>query len=379
MSVWNKRLGLDVPPAVILVWGADHHQRQEGVLAVRQAIFGEGAEGMEAFNYERFEGPYTASFSDIQRACHQAPMMVSRRLVELSGPEELGAQLRGKAAGEGGAKMSAAQAVEALLAYLEAPVDSTVLLLHSANLQGTSKLVKAIKKSAQAVEYRCELQKEADAAAMLVKLARARGLSLASGAAAEVIARVGTATAAWMDALDKLEAQLKEPPASQDGTGAGGSVQRGPSKVDRALVEREILRSTDENVFSLTDAVGRRDAAQALEILGRFYAQGEKGLDTAMRLSAMLLWQTRRLLAVAAKASPEDLGIKPFVFNKLRPQAQAIGVNRLMKMHRALLRLDQDLKGGSSLAYASPLISLQRWVLEACDALPGVPPRRGLR
>ena len=69
------------------------------------------------------------------------------------------------------------------------------------------------------------------------------------------------------------------------------------------------------------------------------------------------------------------LGIKPFAVRKLEEQAAGFDERRLRAAYAGLARLDADLKGGSKLAYESPYMAIQRWVLDTCLALPGVDPR----
>ncbi|MCY1007290.1 hypothetical protein OV079_17350 [Nannocystis pusilla] len=65
----------------------------------------------------------------------------------------------------------------------------------------------------------------------------------------------------------------------------------------------------------------------------------------------------------------------PFLVRGLEAQARGFSEPRLRSAYAALVRLDQDLKGGSHVAYASPYLALQRWILDTCRALPGVDAR----
>lgn len=343
-------LRLSDPAPVYLLWGEDHQRRKSAVLALRNAVLAM-APGLEAFHHERFEGPYVAGVDAVLASCRQVPLGCGRRLVELDQPEALGAQLKGT---DASAKKKGG-AMDALVAYLSDPVSSTVLLLSSPSLAGTSKLVKAAKAASACIEVRFAVAAAKDASADLARYARERGCKLGPGVAAAIIERVGAATAAWQDAVNQLAAQ-----------GGEGSI-------DRASVERVLARTQTGDIFALTDAVGRKDAATALKLLGPYFAAGEKNLELAMKLSAMLAWQLRRLMMVAAKPprSPASLGMKPFVHQKLTEQARCFSWPQLVSLHAGLVKLDGDLKGGSPLGYHSPMLLLQRWVLEACDALPG--------
>lgn len=334
---------------VYLLWGDDHQRRKAAVLAVRKAVLAL-APGLEAFHHERFEGPYVSGIDAVLASCRQVPLGSGKRLVELDQPESLAAQLKG---GEGA--KAKAQGMDALVAYLKAPVPSCVLLLSSASLAGTSKLVKAAKASEQAIELRYSVAAPKDASASLLRYARSQGWKVDPRVASAIVDRVGAATAAWQDALGQLVAI------------------QGNAAIDIACVERVLANTQTGDIFALTDAVARKDAATALNLLGPYFAAGEKNLESAMKLSSMLAWQLRRLMMVAAKPgrSAQALGMKPFVHQKLAQQARRFRWEQLVALHAGLLRLDRDLKGGSSLGQKSPALLIQRWVLEACDALVG--------
>lgn len=338
---------------VYLLWGDDHQQRKAAVKAVRSAVL-QLAPGLEAFHHERFEGPYVPGIDAVLASCRQVPLGSGRRLVELDQPEALAAQLKNA----DGAKVKS-QSIDALVAYLQDPVPSCVLLLSSSGLAGTSKLVKAAKASAHVIELRYSVAAPKDATAQLLRYAKEQGWRVDARVARAIVERVGAATAAWQDALGQL------------------AVVQGQAPIDLASVARVLANTQTGDVFALTDAVARKDAAMALKLLAPYFAAGEKNIESAMKLSAMLAWQLRRLMMVAADPgrSAQALGLKPFVHQKLSQQARRFEWAQLVALHTGLVGLDRDLKGGSSLGQKSPALLLQRWVLEACDALPSARPR----
>lgn len=355
MSVMSA-LQLNSPAPVYLLWGDDHQGRKAARLALRNAVLAL-APGLEAFHHERFEGPYVADIEAVLASCRQVPLGAGRRLVELDQPEALAAQLRG---GDGAKAKS--NAIDALVAYLADPVTDTVLLLSSPGLSGTSKLVKAAKSAAPCIELRFAVATPKDAVAQLRQYASAAQWRLGRGVAERIIERVGPAPAAWKDALSQLAAQ--DPSRS----------------IELELVESMLARTQSGDIFALTDALGRKDAAVALQLLGSYFVAGERNMESAMKLSAMLAWQLRRLMMVAADPgrTAAALGLKPFVHQRLREQSRRFAWSQLEGLHAGLVKLDKDLKGGSSVGYHSPMLLLQRWILEACDALPGVRPRASL-
>ena len=151
------------------------------------------------------------------------------------------------------------------------------------------------------------------------------------------------------------------------------------SAITSADVGAVVAKTREADVFALTDAVGRGQHHEALSILAAMFRAGEKDASTSMRLFALLTRHMR--LVFAAKFAPRGqapavLGLPPFIANKYLQQAGQFNEPRLRSAYAGLVRLDHDLKGGSYVAYQSPYMSLQRWILEVCQALPGVEPRR---
>jgi DNA polymerase III subunit delta len=354
---------------VYLLWGEDQAALKGVVEALREAVLRPGgvSTGMEAFNHEQFDAPYVGAAAEVLNACGQVPMMAARRLIELSSPEDFGRHKRAEEL-DGESKPLESKrddAIDALIEYFEAPNPSTVLVVTSGNLKATSKLVKAAKKAKPVVEHRFEPAEEGEAVGALMAEAKRRYMSSRSGdraecplhpaAATALVNAVGTSMSELIPALERAVAF------------AGGA------RIERDHVEAVVATTREANVFDLTDAIGQGDHVRALEILARMFSTGEKDPGQAMRLLGMLLWQTRRLCTVKFARDPADaLNMKPFAIRKLQQQAAGFDEQRLRAAYAGLARLDSDLKGGSKLAYESPYMALQRWVLDTCDALPAV-------
>nr|WP_255216612.1 DNA polymerase III subunit delta [Pseudenhygromyxa sp. WMMC2535] len=348
---------------VYLLWGEDSAAIKTVVAAIREAALRPGgvSTGMEAFNHEQFDAPYVHAAAEVLNACEQVPMMCPRRLVELSSPEDFGRHRRAEDL-EGEAKPLESkrdEAIDALIAYFDAPNPSTVLLITSAGLKGTSKLVKAAKKAKAVVELKLAPAGDDEAVAALRDEARHRGLALSMEAAHAMVSAVGPSMSELLPALERAAAF------------AGGQA------VEREHVEAVVAATRETSAFDLTDAIGAGDHVRALEILARMFHAGERDSGQAMKLLGLLLWQMRRLCTAAFADDPAAaLNIKPYVVKRLRDQAGRFDERRLRAAYAGLARLDADLKGGSKLAYHSPYMALQRWILDTCQALPGVDARR---
>lgn len=346
---------------VYLLWGDDRAALEAVLGALRDAVLRPGgvSTGMEAFNHEQFDAPYVGAAAEVLNACAQIPMMAPRRLVELSSPEDFGRHKRAEEL-DGDAKPLESKrddAIDALIGYFDAPNPSTVLILTSSGITGTSRLVKAAKNSSNVVERKFEPVGDGEAVAELLGEARRLGISISSAGAQALVSAVGPS-------LSELVPALERAVAYSDG-----------ERVERVHVEAVVASTREANVFDLTDAIGAGDHVRALEILAQMFHTGEKDAGQANRLLGMLLWQTRRLCTIKfAPDGADALNLRGFGLRKLQDQARTFDERRLRAAYAGLARLDGDLKGGSKLAYESPYMALQRWVLDTCGALPQVDP-----
>ena len=347
---------------VYLLWGDDGGAVKAVVKALREAVLrpGGSSTGMEAFNHEQFDAPYLHAAAQVLNACAQVPMMSPRRLIELSSPEDFGKHKRAEEL-DGEVKAIESKrddAIAALIEYFDAPNPTTVLVVSSAGLKGTSKLVKAAKKAPAVVEAKLVPAGEREAVDALMSEARRREIPLSPAGATALVNAVGSSLAELLPALERALA-------------FSGGV-----RVERQHVEAVVSSTREASVFDLTDAIGRGDHVRALEILAHMFSAKERDPGQAMRILGMLLWQMRRLCTVKFATNPAAaLGIKPFAVQRLQEQSGGFDERRLRAAYAGLARLDADLKGGSKLAYESPYMALQRWILDTCHALPSVDPR----
>lgn len=308
------------------------------------------AQAMAAFNHERFDGVDLSGAGPVLSACAQMPMMSKWRLVELANPDDLG---KGPEA-----ESTAAAAMDALAAYIKAPSPSTVLVVSGAGIDGRSKLVTACKGGGYAHKFEA-YKKDDEAVAFVVSEVQAQRRKIAREAAEALVAAVGTGRSELLGALDQALLHAGEGP------------------VGLADVEAIVAHTREARIFDLTDAVGRGDAGTALTVLARMFSAGERDAGVAMQVLAMLTRQIRLIFTARANRGrfADVSKLPPFIARGIEAQARGFDDARLRSAYAALVRLDQDLKGGSHVAYATPYLALQRWILDTCRALPGVDPR----
>jgi DNA polymerase III subunit delta len=334
---------------VYVLYGSEHAPMRAVVEALRAKLLDPA---MAAFNHERFVGRDLEGPGKVLEACAQVPMLASHRLVELDEPEAIG---KGRAA-------APPKLLDPLVDYIAAPYTSTVLVLTSSSIDARSRLVTAAKKHGVVEKFE-GLRRTDDAVVWVREHARATGVVLDGAAAETLVERVGNSPSALTAALEQA--------AIYAGAGA---------KVGVAEVTAVVTDAREAVVFDLTDAVGMGKHARALAVLRRMFSQGDGGMAEAGPLLAMLARQLRMLLVahgcgLRSGELERAASLPPFIARKMIDQAKRFSVERLHRAFAALVRLDGDLKGGSFVVSREAQLGLERWILEACNALPGVAPR----
>jgi DNA polymerase III subunit delta len=329
---------------VYVLYGPESGPVREIVDALRRAVL---TEGMAAFNHERLDGSKLEGVGAVLEACAQLPMMAPRRLVELSDPDAIGKGRGDKAD------------LDALVAYIADPNPTTVLVITGTGLDGRSRLVTAAKKTGATEKFE-PMRRDADAVQWVQEAAGRHGARIDRRTAAHLVELVGTSPSALDAALLRA--------ATYAGAGRPVTV---------ADVDAVVEHTREAVVFELTDAVGLGDAATALRVLARiFHDSSTTEVGQSTQMLSMLIRQVR--LVYTAKVAPGGAaatGLPPFVAKKLSQQAARWTEARLRRAVAGLSRLDRDLKGGSLAVARAPYVALQRFVLDACAALPTSAPR----
>ncbi len=344
---------------VYVLYGDEPDAIRRAVATIRKAVIPPDdatAKSMEAFNYDRFDGPDVKAAKQVLDACVQVPMLSKYRLVELANPDELGKYRRGS--DDDGPVSTRDAATNAIAEYVAKPCPSTVFVIYGSQIDGRAKLVKAAQKTGRVCKF-TGLGHDSEGIAYVISEGKRLQVQIDRRAAAWLVECIGTS-----------RSELT------------GAVERAKLYADRAKLTRDdfeavVAHTREANIFHLTDAVGQGDARTALEVLAQLFATGEKDQGSAMRVFAMLTRQIRLIFAAKFHNQTRGLeGQKPFIVRKLQEQARGFDSHRLRAAYSGLARLDHDLKGGSRVAYASPYLALQRWILDTCGALHGVDPRR---
>ncbi len=242
------------PAPVYAVLGEEAYLRDRAVAALKAAVGGGDERGIEAFNLDLLYGDECGA-ADILARATEAPVFAARRLVLIKAADKLPAR-------EG----------EALVPYLKAPCDSTILVLVAGKLDGRTKFGQAVAKHAVAVD--CSRLPAGQLPAWIKEEARAVGVPLTEDAVHLLAELAGDSLALARRELEKLAAYVPR------GRPAG------PADV-------EALRGGEPgaSVFDLSSAIAAGARAQALRILARNFEAGE----APVRILGSLVWQYRQI------------------------------------------------------------------------------------
>jgi len=317
---------------VYLVLGDDERL----ISGVSDALAATIDQELRAFNYERLYANEKGVLPlHAIEAARVAPMMSARRMVVVLRAEAWLKPKRPSAAETqdeaeapaNGEETTDKSALAALVEYLKAPVDSTLLLLVATEVNKSLAAVKALYKTATVVECWGLTDREAARGGDPVRQALAviRQSAAASGRSFEPAAARLLAERSAGD-IGKLRADLDHVLLFAQGT--------------RAIVvaDVEAVVSSHESVrdpWALVNAIERGNAPEALRLLAVSIEDGEAPL----KVLGQLAWWVRDKLP------------------RVRPQQATAAV-------QAVFRTDIDMKSSAG----DPRILLERLVMELCGA-----------
>jgi DNA polymerase III delta subunit len=257
-------------------------------------------------------------------------------------------------------KLKAATKAELGELLTDLPPQTTVALVGT-SFPKTDKLLKIVAGLGRVLAY--DLPSRRDYPEWLGKRARDLGLHLSPTEARHLARLVGDD--AWR--LDTELAKL----AAYVGAGPGHAslVPVGAQDIDAICTP-----SLDVQVWDLTDAVGRRDAAGAFRALEELIAGGDQRRNRGDPLRGILTTLSRHLadlrrVHTLARRTPDtvakELDIHPFRARKLVEQAQEFPLPLADRALAALARADAAMVGASQL---EPELSLERALAEILRA-----------
>lgn len=293
---------------VYVLYGTERFLIERATSLLKHAAVGDGIAG---FNDDLFHGNAGLSAQKVIGAARTLPMMAGARFilvrdVDAAPPAEL----------------------EALAAYVAAPVDTTCLVLTASKLDKRSKLAKA----AGGAAYEAKPLKGAALRRFASDEAKRRGHALTPRAADALVAAIGEDLAAIDDAAERL------------------SLYVGPEKpIDVADVEACVTRVATDSIWQLVDAVGARNTKKALHAAGSLLADREAPLRILGMVARQLRIVARMREALASGMDDEAAalasGAPPFKARELKESARRFNLRELSAAFTTLALADLALKG----------------------------------
>ncbi len=288
-STVRKQLAQGKADPVYLIVGDDEAEMSRLAAEINALVEDE----LRAFNAERFyAGEKGVTPSAVVEAARVLPMMSDRRVVTLVRAERmLKPRRRGKAAqaeAEDEADAEAPTELDVLEGYVRNPVPQTTLVMVAADVDRTRKLYKTIVKQGTIVECwglkgsregRVDLREVARTAEQLVRQAVAGAGQQIEPAAARLIAeRAGTDIARLRGDVERLLLYTS-----------------GAPKIGVEDARQVVSAETAQDDWAVTNAIQRRDAAEALRQVGLAMESG----GVSYQILGQLAWFVRERMITA--------------------------------------------------------------------------------
>lgn len=329
---WDLRklqLSLDKkPPAEIyFLHGEETFLVDEALKAIKEKVLVEGAQD---FNFDSFMAPETST-GQVRDAVETLPVMCARRLVIYKNVEAL-----------------KDESWSELLPVLEKPVDTATLVLVASKVDKRKKYIKRLQESAVFVELKKPFENQIPS--WIDYIAYLNGVKIGSEAVTALQELVGTNLNEINNEVKKIKQYL------------GDKAQ----KVELQDVLKVVSRARIENVFSLTDAIGRRDRAQALVCLANLleHGQNEMGVVSLIHRQIRILSAIHdgRRAGLNGQRLSQKVGVPEFFMKQYLEQARLWDKTKLVDAIRALQETDRALKSSP----VSSHIWLENFILKTC-------------
>ncbi len=303
-------------PSLVFLYGSESFTLEKAQRRLIDAVI--PAEGRD-FNLNRYHGKDCDAAAVLDTA-RTFPVFASHRLVLVKDAHQLNAfQL------------------EKFLDYLRDPVPETVLVFTAEKIDGRKKFFQEFKKRGALVEFKKLYDNQIPG--FIREQAKEAGRSFTEDALRLFCRRVGTHLQEIHAELVKLFDYLGE-----------------RTLVDVADVAAVVSDTRVDSVFDFTDALGKRNRAEALRLLGRIMNEGSAPL---LILSMMVrhfrqLWKTRELVeqGVGSRDIARRVGINPYFVDGLVSQCRGFSMGEYRQLFVRFLETDLALKSSGANAAA---------------------------
>ena len=331
MATWDLRklqTSLDRKSAapLYLLYGDEQFLIDEAVKSIKSRVI---EPATKDFNYDSFVAPETQA-NRVREAAEQLPMMATKRLVIYRNVDAL-----------------KDKQWEQLLSILENPFDTTSLVLVADKIDKRKKIFKTIAKTGIMVELKKPYDNQVPT--WIDYIGYLNEVKLKPDAVSALQQLVGTNLSEINNEVMKIRSYVN----------------------DRQVVELEdvlkvVSKARIDNVFSLTDAIARRDKSQALICLANLLENGQN----EMGIMALIFRQIRiftmlrdgQKKGLSGSRLSTKVGVPEFFLKRYLSQCRLWDEKKLDRTMAALQETDMALK-------SSPVAShiwLENFILKTC-------------
>lgn len=126
-------------------------------------------------------------------------------------------------------------------------------------------------------------------------------------------------------------------------------LEKKAEKIHEHTLKENVVAENNFKIFTLTDALGKRDKKAVWVEYQKALAQG----SSAEEIYSMLLWQVRSMVLAGTTKSASEAGLKPFVYSKSKKFASNYSVEEIKNLYKNLVKAyHKSRRGGLGLTEA---------------------------
>lgn len=255
-------------------------------------------EAEASFNLSIFYGK-DSSWADVVNACMKYPMFSDRQIVILKEAQQM-------------------KDLDLLSNYIQKPLHSTIFIVAHKNkaLDARTSFAKLVKSATEYVKF--EKVKDHKLPDVVKNLVQSRELSIGNKALMMLIEHIGSDLSRINNELDKVMVNMG-----------------GKKEITEELIEEFIGISKDYNVFELQRALGNKDIARSLRIVGYFESNPKSATIHSVVPVLYSFFSKALSVSVAAKSGgniESETGIRGFLLSDYYETAKRYSTEQLEKV-----------------------------------------------
>lgn len=322
----QQSLERKAPGPLYLLYGEEGYLIDEALKALKEKAKEVGALD---FNYDNYSAPETSSIQ-VRDTAEMLPAMCERRFVLYKNVELL-----------------KDEAWNSLLPLIENPIDTTTLIFVASKIDKRKKHYKLLQKNAISVDLKKPYENQLPV--WVDYIAYLNEIKLSRDASAAILQLVGTNLGEISNEIKKIKSFVGK-----------------KSQVEVEDVLNVVSKARIENVFSLTDAIGRRDRAQALLCLANLLENGqnEVGIVSLIHRQLRILASIKQGVknGLTSGRLSQKVGVPEFFLKQYMTQSRLWDESKINQTMHALHETDKALK-------SSPISShiwLENFIVKTC-------------